>query len=333
MAINIVKQTSYNNVSSTPNRSIKYIVVHYTAGTTSRAGSARNTALYFSNYGINASADFIVDDSTIVQFNPDLKNYSCWHCGDSKNYNKGGSFYGKCTNFNSIGIEVCSTNNTGMMTSANDTHYYFTDAVVNKTVELVKYLMQTYNVPIGNVIRHYDVTGKWCPGIRGWNNETNSDSSKWNAFKAKLGASAGASSASSTENASAKSSTKIIYRVRKTAGDAKTQIGAWSSLDSAKKQADQNAKAGYKVFDNNGKLIYTPKATTTTTSSFKVYTATVIADVLNVRSGPGTNYKINTTIRKGEVYTIVEEKSGWGLLKAYQKNRNGWVSLTYMKKR
>lgn len=329
MAINIVKQTSYNNISSTPNRSIKYIVVHYTAGTTSRAGSARNTALYFSNYGINASADFIVDDSTIVQFNPDLRNYSCWHCGDSKNYNNGASFYGKCTNFNSIGIEVCSSNNTGMMTAANDTHYYFTDAVVNKTIELVKYLMQTYDIPVSNVIRHYDVTGKWCPGIRGWNDESNSNSSKWNAFKAELGASTG----SSTEEVSGKSSAKIVYRVRKTAEDAKTQIGAWSSLNSAKKQADQNAANGYKVYDSNGKLVYEPKTTTTTNTGFKSYTAVVTADVLNVRKGPGTNYGIATTIRKNEVYTIVEEKSGWGLLKAYKAGRNGWVSLSYMKKK
>lgn len=323
MSINIIKQTSYNNVSSTPNRSIKYIVVHYTAGTTSRAGSARNTALYFSNYGINASADFIVDDSTIVQFNPDLRNYSCWHCGDSKNYNNGASFYGKCTNFNSIGIEVCSSNNTGTMTSANDTHYYFTDAVVNKTVELVKYLMQTYNVPIGNVIRHYDVTGKWCPGIRGWNDEANSDSSKWKAFKARLGE-------TTTQTTTSK---ETIYRVRKSANDAATQIGAWKNLVSAKDQANKNVAKGYKVYDGNGKLVYEPKTTTTTNTGFKSYTAAVTADVLNVRSGPGTNYKVVMTIGKGQVYTIVEEKNGWGLLKSFQKDKNGWVSLNYMKKK
>jgi len=327
MAINIVKQTSYNNVSSTPNRTIKYIVIHYTAGTTSRAGSARNTALYFNNYGINASADFIVDDSTIVQFNPDLRNYSCWHCGDGKNYNKGASFYGKCTNFNSIGIEICSTNNTGMMTQANDTHYYFTDAVVNKAVELVKYLMQTYNIPASNVIRHYDVTGKLCPGIRGWNNESNSDSSKWNTFKARLTSGIGTSTAQQA------TSKEIVYRVRKSANDAKTQIGAWKNLASAKDQANKNAAKGYKVYDNNGKLVYTPKTTATTNTGFKSYTAVVTADVLNVRKGPGTNYGIATTIRKNEVYTIVEEKSGWGLLKAYKTGRNGWVSLSYMKKK
>ena len=324
MAINIVKQTSYNNISSTPNRTIKYIVVHYTAGTTSRAGSARNTALYFSNYGINASADFIVDDSTIVQFNPDLRNYSCWHCGDGKNYNKGGSFYGKCTNFNSIGIEVCSTNNTGTMTQANDTHYYFTDAVVNKTVELVKYLMKTYNIPASNVIRHYDVTGKWCPGIRGWNDEANSDSSKWKAFKARLGGTT--TTATTTQPTTSK---ETIYRVRKSANDAATQIGAWKNLASAKDQANKNAAKGYKVYDSNGKLVYEPKKTTTTNTGFKSYTAVVTADVLNVRKGPGTNYGIATTIRKNEVYTIVEEKSSWGKL----KSGAGWVSLNYMKKK
>lgn len=47
-----------------------------------------------------------------------------------------------------------------------------------------------------------------------------------------------------------------IYRVRKSAGDAKTQISAFKSLSSAKSLADRNP--GYKVFDQDGKLIYTP---------------------------------------------------------------------------
>ena len=50
--------------------------------------------------------------------------------------------------------------------------------------------------------------------------------------------------------------TDKLYRVRKSAGDAKTQIGAFSILENAKKMADQNP--GYKVYDSDGKLIYTP---------------------------------------------------------------------------
>ena len=30
-------------------------------------------------------------------------------------------------------------------------------------IELVKYLMNKYNIPASNVIRHCDVTGKNCP--------------------------------------------------------------------------------------------------------------------------------------------------------------------------
>ena len=64
----------------------------------------------------------------------------------------------------------------------------------------------------------------------------------------------------------------------------------------------------------------------TTTTSYQVY---VTASKLNVRSGPGLNYKVNTTISKNEVYTIVEEKNGWGKL----KSGAGWISLEYTKKR
>lgn len=326
MSLSILKQTSTYNTSTYYNRPLKYIVIHYTAGTTSRQGIAYNTALFFSNPSTYASADFIVDDTTAVQFNPDIENRYCWHCGDAKNYNKGASYYGACQNYNSIGIEVCSSNRTGTMTAANDSNYYFTDAVVNKAIELTKYLMKKYNIPASNVIRHYDVTGKYCPGIRGWN-EDSGDASKWKAFKQAILSASSISTEQKDENQSTVTGT--IYRVRKTADDAKTQKGAYKNLQSAKDLANKNAVAGYKVFDQNGKLIYIPK-TTSMTSSYQVV---ITADVLNVRKGAGTNYAIATTVKKNEVYTIVAESNGWGLLKAYQKNRDGWISLNYTKKK
>ena len=45
--------------------------------------------------------------------------------------------------------------------------------------------MKEYDVDIDHVIRHYDVNGKPCPGIIGWNAETG-DESKWEAFKKRL---------------------------------------------------------------------------------------------------------------------------------------------------
>ena len=58
------------------------------------------------------------------------------------------------------------------------------------------------------------------------------------------------------------------------------------------------------------------------------YLVKVTADVLNVRKSNTTLSKVITTIRKGEVYTIVETKGNWGRL----KSGIGWISLKYTKK-
>jgi hypothetical protein len=52
----------------------------------------------------------------------------------------------------------------------------------------------------------------------------------------------------------------------------------------------------------------------------------ITADVLNVRAGTGTNYKVLTTVKKDSVHTLLEEKNGWG------KISKGWISSTYYKK-
>lgn len=49
-----------------------------------------------------------------------------------------------------------------------------------------------------------------------------------------------------------------LYRVRKTWDDSKSQIGAFKDLNNAKELADSRADEGYKVFDDNGKVVYTP---------------------------------------------------------------------------
>ena len=59
--------------------------------------------------------------------------------------------------------------------------------------------------------------------------------------------------------------------------------------------------------------------------SFKVK---ITADVLNVRTGPSTKYTITTTVKKNEVYTIVDVINGWGRL----KSGAGYINLGYTKK-
>lgn len=66
----------------------------------------------------------------------------------------------------------------------------------------------------------------------------------------------------------------------------------------------------------------------TKTGANSSYKVKVTADALNVRSGPGTNYKINDVIRDKGTYVITEEKNGWGKL----SNGKGWIALNYTKK-
>lgn len=65
-----------------------------------------------------------------------------------------------------------------------------------------------------------------------------------------------------------------------------------------------------------------------TTQAFTPYLVNITASVLNVRKGPGTNYGITTTIKRGEVYTIVGEQNGWGKL----KSGAGWIHLWHTKR-
>jgi len=181
----IIRSCSTVHTTLKAGRQIEYIVIHYTAGVTSRGGTAANTAAYYNTTSTQVSSDFIVDDKTVVQYNPDIKNRYTWHCGGTYYGNKGGTFYRICSNVNSIGVEICSTNSTGKMTNPNDAYYSFTDAAVANAVLLTRQLMQEYNIPAEKVIRHYDVTGKLCPGIVGWNAESGSEK-EWEKFKSRL---------------------------------------------------------------------------------------------------------------------------------------------------
>ena len=59
------------------------------------------------------------------------------------------------------------------------------------------------------------------------------------------------------------------------------------------------------------------------------YMVRVAIPDLNIRKGPGTSYPKTGKFTGVGVFTIVEEKDGWGLLKAYQEKRDGWISLAF----
>lgn len=190
---NIVYMPLSVHVTRSVGRPIKYLAIHYTAGSSSSAGRARAVKSVFESR--KASADFVVDDKEIVQFNPDIKNYYCWAVGDTK---QGKTNCPDGCNRNTISIEVCSSLAKGTTAAIpNHSGWYFTDAVLVNAVRLAKMLMEKYNIPIERVVRHYDISGKLCPGIIGWNNgriyttsgrlttESN-NSEKWLLFKKRL---------------------------------------------------------------------------------------------------------------------------------------------------
>lgn len=179
-------------------RTPKYIAIHYTAGGSSKPGSAKSVKHVFEKR--DASADFAVDDRDMVQFNPDILNYYCWSVGDKKNpYSQGGSLNGIAGNRNTISIEMCSNLRKGTSGSAaNHDGWSITEETFNNTLKLTKILMKKFNIDKNHVVRHYDVSGKLCPGVPGWNNEglydavsgkkngQKNNSKKWEEFKSKL---------------------------------------------------------------------------------------------------------------------------------------------------
>lgn len=160
-----------------------------------------------------------------------------------------------------------------------------------------------------NMTVHRDYANKSCPGDYLYNLHGQ--------IAKEVNAQLGSGTSSTTE--------KTLYRVRKTWKDVKSQKGAFNDLSNAKKCADNNK--GYSVFDENGKAVYTSKATNST-SSFKVQIS--ISD-LNIRKGPGTNYAATGKFTGKGVFTIVETKQGTGSAKGWGKLKSGagWIALDY----
>lgn len=123
----------------------------------------------------------------------------------------------------------------------------------------------------------------------------------------------------------AETSTRNLYRIRKSWADSRSQLGAFANLQSAIDLATKNK--GYKVFDDAGKEVFAETVKVPTKANDE-FLARVTASGLNIRSGPGTSYKVNGTIRDKGTYTIVDTNGKWGKL----KSGAGWIHLDYTKK-
>lgn len=151
-------------------RQIRYLVYHYTGNDGDKAA---NNAAYFQRNIVKASAHYFVDDTTVYLSVPELK--VAWSVGGSKYANAdktgGGTMYSIITNTNSLSIEMCDTIRNGV--------YQASEATLANAAELGRALMAKYNIPIENVYRHFDVTGKHCPSYL-------VNAQKWAEFKKRL---------------------------------------------------------------------------------------------------------------------------------------------------
>lgn len=126
-----------------------YIVMHYSGGD---RDTADNNATYFAREKTGTSANVFIDDNGERTSVP--LDATAYHCGVDYSGGKA-PYWGKCTNKNSIGIEMCGIAKDKILDIRNKT--------IKNTVECTKQLMKKYKVKVKNVVRHYDVCGKNCP--------------------------------------------------------------------------------------------------------------------------------------------------------------------------
>lgn len=118
---------------------IQYVVIHYTANPGSTAQANRDYFENLKNTGsTHVSSHFVVGlDGEIIQCVPTAELAYA-----SNNYNS-----------ISVSIECCHPDETGK----------YTDATYESVVQLTAWLCSRFGLPVDNVIRHYDITGKDCP--------------------------------------------------------------------------------------------------------------------------------------------------------------------------
>ena len=169
-AIKCIPCHAKNHGGSRPAGQIKYLVYHYTGND---GDTAKANANYYQSTVVQASAHYFVDDDNVICSVDPLT--TAWAVGGSKwsdcAKTGGGTLYTVVTNANSISIEMCDTKKNGQLMA--------TEATLERAAALGRALMKKYNIPIQRVVRHFDVTGKYCPAYF-------MDSAKWNEFKKRL---------------------------------------------------------------------------------------------------------------------------------------------------
>ena len=289
---NLVSQSKYSvkcPYSMTP----EFIVVHNTAND----ASAQNEVKYMISNNNQVSFHFAVDDKEIVQGLPLDRN--AWACGDGAN-GKG--------NRKGIQIEICYSKSGGAR---------FENAEKN-AAKFIAQLLKERGWGADRVKKHQDFSNKYCPHRtldKGWASFVNMVKDYLNELNKPV---------QSTQSSSISVGDKV--KVKTTA----THYVTGQSMASFVKGST------YEVTRIDGnKLLLSDIVSwvwhydvdkvgfTTQSSSDNSFLVEIICDELNIRQQADFNSKVVGTVKRGEVFTIIEEENGLGKL----KSGAGYISM------
>lgn len=269
------------------------ICVHNTAN----KASAMAEISYMVGNNNAVSYHYAIDDYRIVQGIEENRN--AFHAGDGRN-GRG--------NRKMISIEICH--------STNPNQVLFNKAE-KLAAKFIAYKLKEKGWGIDRVYKHQDFSKKYCPHKTldlGWERFLNM-------IRAELG--------TVTPSTPAQN---VLAHVTVTASVLNIRSGAGTSYGVVAKARKGGEYDVYEIKGDWGRINggwFNLDYTTYTKSQPKAestnYRVRINTYSLNVRSGPGTTNKITTSVKLNEVYTIVEEKNGWGKL----KSGAGWIKLSY----
>ncbi|EJS63483.1 N-acetylmuramoyl-L-alanine amidase [Bacillus cereus] len=276
--------------------------------------TALNERNNVANNSTGTSFHIAVDDKEAIQLIPFNRN--AWHAGDGNGPG----------NRNSIGIEICYSMSGGER---------YRQAELN-AIQVIRQLMDMFNIPISKVKTHQERNGKYCP-----HRMINEGRVQW--FKQQLVSGSGETiqipETPQIPQPPITSGTGIAYITGK---NVNLRKGPGTQYDSIRKL---NAPENYKVWGRSGgwlnlggdQWVYEnsewlcfeadgQSSTTSQPSNDGVGVVTITADVLRVRTGPGTNYGIEKNVYQGEKYQSWGCKDGW-----YNVGFDQWVSGEYVR--
>ena len=287
--------------------SISYITMHNTGLIDVKANNfhrslKRENAL---TNGRKASWTFTVDDIEIYQETP--MNWETWHAGNSTG------------NKNSISIEMCQWSDKEKQRKTYD-----------NAARLVAKIMKQYKLSIDKVVQHNKWSGKNCPEYL----RAKKYGYDWNWFINLVKEYNNSSIADSVlPTTSTEVYTVIIdtdtLNIRSGTGTNYSVVGQVKRGDVYTIVETKNNWGKLKSGTGWISLDYCIKKDVILSNQPELYE--ILADNLNVRKGPGTNYEVISSVKKGDVYTIIEKENDFGKL----KSGLGWISINpkYVKKK